>query len=55
MDDVIRELIVSKVSIAQLKQAARERGTVLLREAAVEKLCSGETSLREVNRITFVE
>lgn len=55
MDDELRELIVSKVPIARLKQYARERGTRFLREAAVQKLCSGETSLREVNRITFVE
>lgn len=55
MDDELRELIVSKVPIARLKQAARERGTKLLRESAMEKFCAGETTLREVNRVTFIE
>jgi len=55
MDDDLRELIVSKAPAARLKQAARERGTLLLREAAVQKLCAGETTLKEINRVTFVE
>lgn len=53
--DEIRELIISKAPIAQLKKAARETGTVFLREAALEKVFSGESTLREINRVTFVE
>jgi type IV pilus assembly protein PilB len=53
LNDTIRELIVSKSPIAHLKKAAK--GTIFLRESAVEKVLAGETSLREINRVTFVE
>ncbi len=55
LNDTIRELIINKSSVTQLKKAAREAGTVFLRESAVEKVLAGETSLREINRVTFVE
>lgn len=55
LTDEIRELIIAKAPMAQLKKAAREAGTTFLREAALEKVFAGETSLREINRITFVE
>lgn len=55
LNDHIRELIISKVPAVQLKAAAREAGTVFLRESAVEKVFAGETTLREINRVTFVE
>jgi type IV pilus assembly protein PilB len=54
-NDGIRDLIIQRASMAQLKQAAQQQGTVFLREAAVEKFLAGETSLREINRVTFVE
>lgn len=55
LNDELRELIVAKSSAIILKKAAREAGTVFLRESAVEKVLSGETTLREINRVTFVE
>ncbi len=55
LNDDIRELIMNKASTAQLKKAAHEIGTAFLRESAVEKVLAGETSLREINRVTFVE
>ncbi len=55
LNDEVRELIVAKAPAAQLKKAAREAGTVFLRDAAVEKAFAGETTLREINRVTFVE
>jgi type IV pilus assembly protein PilB len=55
LNDELRELIVSKSSVVQLKKAAREAGTSFLRESAIEKVISGETTLREINRVTFVE
>ncbi|HEX9023072.1 MAG TPA: GspE/PulE family protein [Geobacteraceae bacterium] len=55
LNDIIRELIINKSSVTQLKKAAREAGTLFLRESAVEKVMAGETSLREINRVTFVE
>lgn len=55
LNDNIRELIINKSPITQLKKAAKEAGTIFLRESAVEKILAGETSLREINRVTFVE
>jgi type IV pilus assembly protein PilB len=55
LNDELRELIVSKAPAAILKKAAREAGTMFLRESAVEKVFAGESTLREINRVTFVE
>lgn len=55
LNDQMRELIMAKAPAAQLKAAARESGTVFLRESAIEKVFAGETTLREINRVTFVE
>jgi type IV pilus assembly protein PilB len=55
LNDEIRELIIAKSSAAVLKKAARESGTIFLRESAVGKVLSGDTTLREINRVTFVE
>ncbi len=54
LDDELRELIVANSPIRQLKDAARRRGTRTLREAAVDLVRSGETTLQEINRVTFV-
>ncbi|MEJ2469765.1 MAG: ATPase, T2SS/T4P/T4SS family [Desulfuromonadales bacterium] len=55
LDDDLRDMIINKVSVSRLKEAARRAGTSFLREAAVEKLLKGETTLEEINRVTFVE
>jgi len=55
LTDELRELIVSKSPAAVLKKAAREAGTFFLRESAVEKVFTGETTIKEINRVTFVE
>ncbi len=55
LNDEIRELIISKAPVALLKKKAMQMGTIFLREAAVEKVLAGETTVREINRVTFVE
>ncbi len=55
LNDQIRDLIIGKVPATQLKQAARDAGVMFLRDSAVEKLISGDTTLKEINRVTFVE
>jgi len=55
LNDHLRDLIIGKVTATVLKQAAREAGVMFLRESAVEKLIAGETTLKEINRVTFVE
>ena len=55
LNDEIRDLIIAKVPATQLKKAARAAGVVFLRDSAVEKLIAGDTTLKEINRVTFVE
>jgi type IV pilus assembly protein PilB len=55
LNDELRELIVNKSPVTRLKQAARASGTAFLRESALEKLFLGVTTLKEINRVTFVE
>ena len=55
LDDNLRDLIINKASVSRLKQAARAAGTAFLRDSAIEKLLKGETTLAEINRVTFVE
>ncbi len=54
LDDETRELIVARAPIRQLKEAARRHGTRFLREAALEAVRRGETTLEEIDRVTFV-
>ncbi len=54
LDDEIRELIVAKEPIRRIKDAARAAGMRFLREAALELVKSGETTLEEINRVTFM-
>ena len=50
----MRELIVDRQPIARVKEAARKHGTRFLREAALDAGERGETTLQEINRVTFV-
>jgi general secretion pathway protein E len=54
LNDELRELIVARAPARKLKEAARAAGTVALREAAMELVTNGETTLQEINRVTFV-
>lgn len=51
----IREMIIERRPASELKKVAIEEGMVTLRQSAVAKALSGETTLREINRVTFVE
>ncbi len=54
LNDEIREVIVARAPIRRLKEVARQGGIRFLREAALELVCKGETTLEEINRVTFV-
>ena len=54
LNDEIRELIVAKEPIRKIKEAARRNGTRYLRESALALVKQGETTLQEINRVTFV-
>jgi general secretion pathway protein E len=54
LNDELRELIVARAPARKLKEAARAAGTVPLRDAATALVEAGETTLEEINRVTFV-
>jgi general secretion pathway protein E len=54
LNDEIRELITGRAPVRKLKEAAHASGTRFLREAAYEAVRRGETTLQEINRVTFV-
>ena len=54
LNDEIRELIVARAPVRSIKEAARRNGTRYLREAALDLVRLGETTLKEINRVTFV-
>jgi type II secretory ATPase GspE/PulE/Tfp pilus assembly ATPase PilB-like protein len=55
MSDRIRQMILDRRPAAEIKQAAREEGMTFLREAALERAFAGTTTLREINKVTFVQ
>lgn len=55
LNDEIRELIVTRAPIRSIKDAARANGTRFLRESAIDLALAGETTLEEINRVTFSE
>jgi len=55
LTDHIREIILDKRPISEVKRAAKEQGMRLLRESAVERVLEGLTTLKEINKVTFVE
>jgi general secretion pathway protein E len=54
LTDEIRELIVSRAPVRHLKDAAARNGTRFLRDAALDAVRRGDTTLQEINRVTFV-
>jgi general secretion pathway protein E len=54
LNDEIRELIVLREPIRRVKDAAHRSGTRFLREAALEVVRAGDTTLQEINRVTLV-
>ncbi len=55
LSERIREMILAKRPTSEIKRAAREDGMTFLRESAVEKALQGTTTLREINKVTFIE
>jgi len=55
LSDRIREMILNRRPNSEIKRGAREEGMRFLRECAVERVMEGMTTLREINKVTFVE
>jgi type IV pilus assembly protein PilB len=51
----IKEMILEKKPPSEIRKRAGAEGMTSLREAALEKVWSGATSLKEINRVTFIE
>ena len=54
LNDELRELIASRAPIRAVKEAAGRQGTRSLRQTALALVKTGETTLEEINRVTFV-
>jgi type IV pilus assembly protein PilB len=48
-------MILDRRPTSEIKRVAREEGMRFLRESAVERVLAGVTTLREINKVTFVE
>ena len=55
LTDHIREMILERRPTSEIKKAAPRKGMRFLRESAVERVMHGLTTLREINKVTFVE
>lgn len=55
LNDEVREAILDRRPIRELKELAVRNGMQFLRSAALEKLRQGTTSLHEINKVTFIE
>jgi general secretion pathway protein E len=54
LTDQIREFIISRTPTRLIREEAQRNGTRFLREIAVDMVSRGETTLQEINRVTFV-
>jgi type IV pilus assembly protein PilB len=55
LSDRIREMIISRRPTSEIKRVAREEGMTFLRDAGLRKVRAGITTLREINKVTFIE
>src|SRR5437868_3651403 len=55
LSDRIRTLILVRRPASEIKKAAKDEGMMFLRESALAKVQSGTTTLREINKVTFVD
>jgi type IV pilus assembly protein PilB len=55
LSDQIREMIVNRRPTSEIKRVARESGMTFLRDSGLAKVRQGITTLREINKVTFIE
>ena len=55
LSDRIREMIIDRKPISEIKRTAHAEGITFLRDAAIDKVLEGKTTLGEINRVTFIE
>jgi type IV pilus assembly protein PilB len=54
LSDRIREMIIEKRPTSEIKRVAHEEGMTFLRESALAKVFAGITTLKEINKVTFI-
>src|SRR2546423_837931 len=55
LSDRIREMILARKPTSEIRRAAGEEGMKFLRESALDKVRLGLTTLKEINKVTFIE
>jgi type IV pilus assembly protein PilB len=55
LTDRIRDMILERRPTSEIKKAAKDEGMTFLRQCAVGRVLDGVTTLREINKVTFVE
>ncbi|MEA2489628.1 MAG: type pilus assembly protein PilB, partial [Acidobacteriota bacterium] len=55
LSDRIRGMILDRRPASEIKKVAHEEGMTFLRESALLKVLEGQTTLREINKVTFVD
>ena len=55
LTDRIREMIVDRRPTSEIKRVAHEEGMTTLRESGLAKVRAGVTSIKEINKVTFVD
>jgi type IV pilus assembly protein PilB len=55
LTDPIREIILAKKSSSEIRKLAKKEGMSFLRESAIDRVRRGLTTLKEINKVTFIE
>ena len=55
LDDEVREMLLEKRPGSEIRKKARDKGMHFLRDSALERVRHGITTLREINKVTFIE
>jgi type IV pilus assembly protein PilB len=55
LDDEIREMLLAKRPGSEIRKKARDKGMNFLRDSAIQRVRLGITTLKEINKVTFIE
>jgi len=55
LSDHIREMILERKPTSEIRRAASQEGMRSLRQSALDKVKAGITTLKEINKVTFIE
>ncbi|MGZ4787409.1 MAG: GspE/PulE family protein [Terriglobales bacterium] len=55
LSDRVREMILAKKPSSEIRKVAKEEGMHFLRESALQRVRAGITTLKEINKVTFIE